>query len=166
MIRTTPELALLSPSSRTTPTGWRLITTCDLARNGLHTMESGFEPGILQLRSQDLSTGPPRPPLQLQASWHPQTNHLDHRFMLLLKPRSFFFKVKKYALFTWPILPDFGMALITRFWHSPYYPILTWPILPDFGITNTTRFWHGYTTRFWHGYTTRFCHGLYYPIFA
>ncbi|GBM29168.1 hypothetical protein AVEN_27788-1 [Araneus ventricosus] len=56
MTRTMPELALLSPSSRTTPTGWRLITTCVIARNGPHTVESVFEHGILQTRSQDLAT--------------------------------------------------------------------------------------------------------------
>ncbi|GBM32159.1 hypothetical protein AVEN_11938-1 [Araneus ventricosus] len=32
MTRTTSELALLSPSSRTTQTGWHLTTTSDLAR--------------------------------------------------------------------------------------------------------------------------------------
>ncbi|GBM79988.1 hypothetical protein AVEN_47456-1 [Araneus ventricosus] len=59
MTRTTPELALLSSSSRTTPTGWRLTTTCDLTRNKPRTTESGFEPGILQPRSQDLATAAP-----------------------------------------------------------------------------------------------------------
>ncbi|GBN40483.1 hypothetical protein AVEN_3768-1 [Araneus ventricosus] len=52
MPRTTLELVLLSPNFRTTPTEWRLTTTCDLARNGPHTVESDFETGILQPRSQ------------------------------------------------------------------------------------------------------------------
>ncbi|GBM63878.1 hypothetical protein AVEN_48578-1 [Araneus ventricosus] len=56
MTRTTPELALPSPRSRSTLTGWRLTATCDLARSRPHTVESGFEPGILQPRSQGLST--------------------------------------------------------------------------------------------------------------
>ncbi|GBN15536.1 hypothetical protein AVEN_106688-1, partial [Araneus ventricosus] len=61
---TTPELALLSPSSRTTLTEWHLTTKCDLARNEPHTVGSGFEPGTLQPRSQGLFSKPPRSPLQ------------------------------------------------------------------------------------------------------
>ncbi|GBN76044.1 hypothetical protein AVEN_20562-1 [Araneus ventricosus] len=34
MTRTIPELVLLSLSSRTTKTGWRSTTVCDLVRNG------------------------------------------------------------------------------------------------------------------------------------
>ncbi|GBM28619.1 hypothetical protein AVEN_72190-1 [Araneus ventricosus] len=99
MTRTTPELAPLSPTSWTTQTGWRLITMCDLARNGLHTVESGFEPGMLQPLSQDLATRLPRPLLQFKF-------HCIHL--------GVFRKVKKNVLFTWPILPDFGMAHTTR----------------------------------------------------
>ncbi|GBN14322.1 hypothetical protein AVEN_208793-1 [Araneus ventricosus] len=77
MARTTPEFALPSPSSLTTPTRWRLTTMCDLARSKIHTVESGFEPGVLQPRSHDFATRPPRPSWQLQASWHPQTTVLD-----------------------------------------------------------------------------------------
>ncbi|GBN12983.1 hypothetical protein AVEN_174241-1 [Araneus ventricosus] len=79
MTRMTPELPLLSPSSRKTPTGWRLTTTCDLAWTGSHTVEPGFEPRTLQPRSQDLATWLPWSPLQLQVAWHPQTTVLDPR---------------------------------------------------------------------------------------
>ncbi|GBN04941.1 hypothetical protein AVEN_3589-1 [Araneus ventricosus] len=72
MTRTTPELALPSPSFHATPTGRRLVTTYDLTCNRLHTrpailynismllgsaMELGFEPGALWPQIRDLNTG-------------------------------------------------------------------------------------------------------------
>ncbi|GBN12985.1 hypothetical protein AVEN_174243-1 [Araneus ventricosus] len=75
MMRTTPELVLLSPISRTTSTGWRLTTTCDLARSGSHTVESGFEPRALQPQSQGLAPGPPGPPPPAVASCMASTDH-------------------------------------------------------------------------------------------
>ncbi|GBM82960.1 hypothetical protein AVEN_70302-1 [Araneus ventricosus] len=121
---TTPELALLSPSSRATPTGWRLATASDLARSGPHTVESGVEPGILQLRGQGLAARPPRPLPLCSCKFHgihiPLSSTLAFRF--LLKPRRFSAKLK------------------TMFYsHAPCYPILAWPILPDFGMAHTTR---------------------------
>ncbi|GBO43439.1 hypothetical protein AVEN_241712-1, partial [Araneus ventricosus] len=61
MTRTIPEFALLSPSSRTKPTGRVTV-------NGLHTMELSFEPGILQPRSQDLAIDDPLAVARFMAS--------------------------------------------------------------------------------------------------
>ncbi|GBM10147.1 hypothetical protein AVEN_258751-1 [Araneus ventricosus] len=88
MTRATPELALLSPRRRTTPAGWRLVTTCDLARNEPHTVESGFEPGILQPRSQGLATRPPPCSCKLHGIHRPLSSTIT--FRLLLKPRRIF----------------------------------------------------------------------------
>ncbi|GBM34437.1 hypothetical protein AVEN_226851-1 [Araneus ventricosus] len=64
MTRTTPQLPP-SPSFHVTPTGGRLATTYDFARNGpIHggsSVESGFEHGILRPQSRDLTTRSPRP---------------------------------------------------------------------------------------------------------
>ncbi|GBM13569.1 hypothetical protein AVEN_235154-1 [Araneus ventricosus] len=103
MARTAPELALPSPSSRNTPTRWRLTTMCDLERNKIHTVESGFQPGILQPRNQDLVTAA----ALAAASFMASTDHCPRPspsgvFLNL----GVFCKFKKYVLFTWPILPD------------------------------------------------------------
>ncbi|GBL92091.1 hypothetical protein AVEN_102633-1 [Araneus ventricosus] len=87
MSRTTPELEIPSPSSRTAPTGWRLTTTCDLERNGSHTVESGFEPGILQPRSQDLASAALPCSCKLHGIHRPLSSTLA--FKILLKPRRF-----------------------------------------------------------------------------
>ncbi|GBL97173.1 hypothetical protein AVEN_144613-1 [Araneus ventricosus] len=85
----TSELALLSLSSRTTPTGWCLTTTCELAPNWPHKMGSGFESGILQPRSQGFANRPQRPPCscKLHGIHRPLSSTLV--FRLLLKPRRF-----------------------------------------------------------------------------
>ncbi|GBL77919.1 hypothetical protein AVEN_143253-1 [Araneus ventricosus] len=100
MTRTTPELALLSPSSLTIPIGWRLAIGFDLARHGLHTVESGFEPGILQPRT--LPPGYRPAPLPAVVRFMTSTDHcprpLPSNFFLNMG--GFFCEVKKYALFT------------------------------------------------------------------
>ncbi|GBO40939.1 hypothetical protein AVEN_47838-1 [Araneus ventricosus] len=64
MMRTTPELALPSPNFDATLIGGHMAITYDLTCNRPHTrrvVEAGFEPGILRLQSQDLTTRPPQP---------------------------------------------------------------------------------------------------------
>ncbi|GBO42991.1 hypothetical protein AVEN_146001-1 [Araneus ventricosus] len=60
MTRTTPELAC--PLQTSAPAGGRLAKTYDLARNkhihGGSSVESGFELGILPVRSRDITTRP------------------------------------------------------------------------------------------------------------
>ncbi|GBO42391.1 hypothetical protein AVEN_212922-1 [Araneus ventricosus] len=90
MTRTTPELALLSPSSRTTPTGWHLHTTSDLARtrhihwNRIANMESS------KLEAKTLPPGH-RQLYSCKASMALQIIDTSTAFTLFLKP-AFFLK--------------------------------------------------------------------------
>ncbi|GBN97665.1 hypothetical protein AVEN_224371-1 [Araneus ventricosus] len=63
-------------------------TTCELARNRPHTVESGFEPEILQPRNQGLAIRLPRPPCscKLHGIHRQLTPTLAFR---ILKPRCF-----------------------------------------------------------------------------
>ncbi|GBM92229.1 hypothetical protein AVEN_160501-1, partial [Araneus ventricosus] len=63
MTRTTPELASLSPSFRTTPAVGRLVSYVLFKVQQVHirggsSVESGFEPVTFRYRSRDLTTSP------------------------------------------------------------------------------------------------------------
>ncbi|GBM71923.1 hypothetical protein AVEN_102951-1 [Araneus ventricosus] len=65
MTRTTAGLAPPFPSSRIAPAGECLATAydsaCNRPKHDGSSVESGFQPGTLRLRSRDLTTRPPRP---------------------------------------------------------------------------------------------------------
>ncbi|GBM94225.1 hypothetical protein AVEN_248031-1 [Araneus ventricosus] len=64
MTRTTPELALLSPSFRATPAAGCLayvgFSAYQVHKQDGYSMEWGFEPRAQRLRSRDLTPRPPR----------------------------------------------------------------------------------------------------------
>ncbi|GBN78338.1 hypothetical protein AVEN_61904-1 [Araneus ventricosus] len=105
MTRTIPEFALLSPSSRTKPTGRVTV-------NGPHTMELSFEAGLFQPRSQDFATADPLAVASFMASTDHCLRPLPSGFFLKLG--GFFFEKYKVCFIY--------MTHTTQFLHGPYYP--------------------------------------------
>ncbi|GBN79610.1 hypothetical protein AVEN_86687-1 [Araneus ventricosus] len=69
MTRTTHELVPSSPSFRTTLAGGRIQLVVQQAEtHSGYSVEAGFEPGALRLRSRDLTTRSPWRPNKVRSS--------------------------------------------------------------------------------------------------